>query len=63
MDNFTKHRLNDEAILRAQQRASHRKPYHNTLPGDPSPARQPRHAHHRPREEWPNDAIDPGDLR
>jgi hypothetical protein len=63
MDNFTKHRLNDEAILRAQQRASHQKPYHNTLPGDPSRASQPRPAHHRPRGDWPNDAIDPGDPR
>jgi hypothetical protein len=34
MDNFTKHRLNDEAIRRAQERASHRKPSH-PLPGDP----------------------------
>jgi len=34
VDNFTKHRLNDEAIRRAQERASHRKASHS-LPGDP----------------------------
>ena len=61
MDNFTKRRLNDGLILRAQQRASYRKPYRSTLPGDPNRATQPRPAARRPRGDRPNDAIDPGD--
>jgi len=61
MDNFTKHRLNDGVILRAQQRAGYRKPYRNTLRDDTSRAAQPRPPARGPRGDWPDDAIDPQD--
>jgi hypothetical protein len=58
VDDFTKRRLNDEAVLRSQQRASYRKPSHALLDylvrtGRPSAARQPIN-------DRPNDAMDPG---
>jgi hypothetical protein len=41
MDRFTHDRLENDAILRAQHRASLRKPSH-TLPGDPRRDANPR---------------------
>jgi hypothetical protein len=56
MDHFNKHRLNDEAVLRAQERASLRKPSH-TLPGDPRRAGRPAPAQ-QPLVRWPKDSLD-----
>ena len=62
MDTFTEHRLRDEAISRAQDRASLRRPARNwpdlemraaRSPGEPSPV--------PPRSELPSRDVEPTD--
>ena len=54
MDNFTTHRLINEVVLRAQERASRQELSH-TLPADPRRTSRPAPAARQAMNEWPND--------